>query len=247
MNTLVSRQTGSHTGLLRLELKYFLPLPSVSFLVQDLKHFMIYDSYARKSRGSYQVASLYYENHNLDVYHAKMSGLPYGFKFRIRFYPPLQSGSLIRIEMKGKKAESIFKNSTFISEDTLHHLLADKMEWQNTDKTLMGLGRAIRAGAYEPFIRIDYDRMAFVGRHDRSLRVTLDDKIICRRYARNFSKAPTIPLLDRSLIILEIKTPGHLPFWLQTIIKKYNLSRLSLSKYAMGVQAIAANSCFTVR
>jgi len=92
--------------------------------------------------------------------------------------------------------------------------------------------------AYRPVLCVQYRRQALRVRGDRRMRITMDDRLTHGR-ARDplTAPAPISPVLGPLQFILEIKTPGRVPPWLQLMINKYRLRVQSVSKYALAAAA----------
>lgn len=89
-----------------------------------------------------------------------------------------------------------------------------------------------RYGKIEPMMYIYYDRFSMKRLEDREVRITIDQNILYRHYDVDlFAGKYGYPLLDDNQVIMEIKVPETYPDWLQAIIDKYGLERVSFSKY----------------
>jgi hypothetical protein len=99
-----------------------------------------------------------------------------------------------------------------------------------------------------PLVVVRYDRLPFVGRFDKGLRITLDRGLRCRPASRL-----EIPKDDRgfvffddherfastdSRVILEIKYDLRYPLWVQDLVRRFDLWRESFSKFANSVDRI---------
>jgi SPX domain protein involved in polyphosphate accumulation len=89
----------------------------------------------------------------------------------------------------------------------------------------------------EPKVLVSYDRVAYMGSTDDSLRVTFDSN--CRyRQTDLFQAESTEPdkfFLHPSQQIVEIKFDNLIPRWLVSVLRKRALSPTRISKYCQSV------------
>lgn len=247
---LMSQNLCKYQRLQRSEFKYFIPLSIRPFLLDDLSKFTTYDDFSAKKNGSYDVASIYFENWAMQAYHEKIGGQQNRVKLRFRFYPPFNEGDLINMELKikdgmagcKKRMKVCLKNFQEVCKFGISELITQATEIEGGQPFLLK-----RMASYRPFIRIDYRRTALVSYSDPNIRITLDQDIFCGRNNGDLENQPNIRFLPAETSILEIKSPFYFPFWLTTLIKKYSLSRSAISKYAFSTQKLAFNSTFSAR
>ena len=70
----------------RFELKYLISYDTAQKLQEDLKKYVIPDSYSKKDNGLYALSSLYYDTDDYRFYWEKLEWLKYRRKLRIRQY-----------------------------------------------------------------------------------------------------------------------------------------------------------------
>ncbi|OGK26601.1 hypothetical protein A3C28_03795 [Candidatus Roizmanbacteria bacterium RIFCSPHIGHO2_02_FULL_39_9] len=231
---------------MKTEYKYFIPRAISSFILANLKNFIISDPYSGEG-GSYRVSSVYLETLNMTSYLDKLNGLSKRLKLRVRWYP---SGTHLfnTLELKYKIYDKLVKKRFPVDTNTLKKILLNDHEQTGKDCS-DGIQKFIllkKANAMYPFIRIDYIRRAYVGKVDKNVRITFDQDIRCCRYV-DFQSLPTIPSLPSRSVIMEIKSHGYFPTWLTYIIKKYGLQRAAISKYVSSVQRLAYNSSLLIK
>ena len=77
-----------------------------------------------------------------------------------------------------------------------------------------------------------YDRVAFYGKQDPSVRITFDHNIRSRSYDLSLKSGDYGELLlEPSLYLMEIKVSSALPLWLVNILSDLKLYPGSFSKY----------------
>jgi len=231
----------------RIEYKYLVPTVQTSRLVNALRDHCLLDEHSLTIDG-YTVASIYFDNVEFKAYHDKMAGLDERFKFRVRFYPDSMqdvfTAPSCQVEMKYKNGDHISKSKALITPVQLQDLLKGdfgRIDHSNTP-IMNHVYRLMKVDRFIPAVRVDYRRLAMFGKQDGNVRITLDTHVKCSRRCRDIIDVPSLPCLPRNLGILEIKTPGYFPIWLTKLVRKYDLTRTAVSKYAAAVQVVAHNS-----
>ena len=232
----------------RIEYKYFVYKRIRPYILNDLLQFMHFDRHENLPDHSYKVASVYFEDHGLISYHEKLEGQPYRKKIRVRFYPQSNlSGA--NLEIKFKKIEQGFKTRIHLSESVMTNLLngsGNESLKAIEDPLLRRVIVELKTNGLKPFIKIDYNRIAFHSKTDTNVRVTLDSDVKCSRFLRNRTAHTHIPVIPSEMEILEIKSGRYFPYFLCYLIKKYSLKKSAISKYAYAVQNLGLNSSMNI-
>jgi hypothetical protein len=231
----------------RLEYKYLVPNGLVDEIRADLQPYMEVDEFAGK-HGEYTVRSVYYDTPGFDCYHEKLAGLKARTKFRIRGYDRPDDGSIVFLEIKRKNGGLIAKNrapllyrdldSFFASRDFayIRSFTGTEREQRDASRFLYHFyGRGLR-----PAVLVVYDREAFHGRFDRSLRLTLDKNLrgaIFPSLRMLYDEGCLNHAMARHFV-LEVKFfRGTLPAWVRAMIGRYDLPRMALSKFTICLDA----------
>lgn len=230
----------------RLEYKYLVPNNLVDPIRSDLLPYMELDPFAGKQTSNeYTVRSVYYDTPNFHCYEEKMDGLKVRKKFRIRGYNQPDDKSIVFLEIKRKYEGFIDKNRAPLLYKDLDALFSypdlDKyiISFSKSDKEKKDAQRFLyhyyRKGL-RPAVLVVYDREAFFGKFDPTLRLTFDKNLRgmifpslnilynedCLKYAMS------------QHFIFEVKFfRGTLPAWVKSIIKRYELPRMALSKFTI--------------
>lgn len=232
----------------RFEYKYLVPNSLVGKIRADISSFMVLDEYARKRHdGEYTVRSIYYDSPQFSCYQEKVDGVKLRNKYRIRGYNTISDQSIIFLEIKHKNTNCVSKSRAPIFYKDRFEILTSS----NIDDFILsfsGNGKE-KKDAYKflyyyrlknlrPAVLVIYDREAFHGKFDPSLRVTFDKNLRSVIYPNlnqldNEDSAKSVLNND---FILEIKFYGSLPAWIRALINKYGLIRESLSKYTMSLE-----------
>jgi SPX domain protein involved in polyphosphate accumulation len=229
----------------RLEVKYLIDQSTRTALARDLAAFMQPDKHA-DSGGSYLVRSLYFDTPDYMAYHDKMAGVAVRHKLRARVYgeDPSQMPH-VRLEVKSRYLSYIQKITISVSlqdyreidwalkSGTLPpaHLLSD----DSLSREFFRVQRQYNMG---PKIIVQYHRQAFERVEISRVRVNLDDELLATRSLNLLTPLQGASrLLQYGHAIFEIKVDSVMPYWLHTLIAKYNLQNQALSKYCYAVRS----------
>lgn len=230
---------------MRAEHKYLVPNAALPDLRAAIAPFVELDRHGHgyEERG-YTVRSIYLDTASLRYYHEKQAGIKVRRKLRVRAYNQLEDGHPVFLEIKRKVENQVSKNRAPLAFEDLGALFAT-----GDVKRYIRLGGHyaeavedarrffyhVRRYALRPTHTTVYEREAFHGRFDATLRITFD---------RNLRGASYLPLdalfTDDGLrnafpghFILEVKYNTRFPAWLLPMLAKYNLRRRALSKYCI--------------
>lgn len=232
----------------RTELK----LPTTSILAprieEDIKCFLTLDKFILKpeAKKSYRIRSLYFDSLNNYFYREKLAGVSERVKLRIRTYFPIKKENVIFIEIKYKNNIKQKKMRSIISYDNYQLLLLGKyyqLLSKNKNDNVLSLfvSFVLKYGA-RPKLCIDYDRKAYVSQYkSHYMRATFDTKISFQLTNDLFTGAKNLQhLVDKKYVVLELKFENNIPFWMQGIIRKYNLRVSAISKYALATRRLTS-------
>ena len=84
---------------------------------------------------------------------------------------------------------------------------------------------------------VDYDRRAYFNRFGLLFRLTFDNNILSSPSKKLFNKRfLNFKETRAGYTILELKFERSIQSWFHRIIQNYNLSRMSISKFAIGME-----------
>lgn len=231
----------------RLEYKFIVPGPYIDDLRRALRPWVELDKYsARMPERQYTVRSVYYDNRRFACYEEKLEGFTLKKKFRIRGYNQPSPDAAIFLEIKRKYGDFIDKSRA-------------RFCWRDIGRVFHGYGTRQADPVFNPgttdaeaaarflynyyrrrllpTVLVTYEREAYQGRFDPSLRVTFDKNIRTRLYPRLdglFDDRATQFLLP-GRFVLEVKFHRGLPRWVSSVLTRFDLTRLAYSKYALGI------------
>ncbi len=234
----------------RYEFKYYVHNNFLDELRRDILPYLEYDPHlVKQEKKEYLVRSTYLDSPTLMTYDEKMSGVRDRLKFRIRGYDIITQESVGFIEIKRKTGDYISKDRAtirykdidgFFNTQNYDLLYASVSTRPYVEKCAANFLYYYFAHRLKPVVAINYDREAFQCRFGTDLRITFDKNI--RAFPTNSLSQPHqienmfYPLPD--MFVLEIKFFGTIPNWLKPILLKYDLPRISASKYIMSMDAI---------
>lgn len=235
---------------MRFEYKFLVHNQLLETLRAELQPFVRPDHFAAaQATAEYTVRSIYFDTARLDFYHAKIEGLKTRKKIRIRGYnEQVEGGSRVFLEIKKKIIERCFKQRAAVN----HHDLAELFRTRDFERCVLPGSEAalaqenaarffyhIQRYALRPVILIAYEREAFQGKLDSTLRLTLDKRLRYRLHPglEDLYAERQWQYARPHAFILEIKFTHGFSRWLQGILKRHHLQRTDFSKYAVCVEA----------
>ncbi len=208
----------------RYECKFMVTSEQASELRSRTAPRMRWDSYCKDGK-PYKIYNIYYDTPNRDVLRRSVAGPYFKEKLRLRRY----DGSCCFLEIKRKVGKIVLKRRVAL-DDKL------KTEFLNTGKlpeTQIGreLSYYIRTTGVEPYIYLAYDRIAYSGIEDPTLRITFDTNIRERHNNLDIDiDTGNTPVIPEGYELLEIKTSSSIPLWLTRELSSLKIYRRSFSK-----------------
>ncbi len=234
----------------RLEYKFLVPNSHLDDLRADLLPYVARDPLGgAQGSGAYTVRSIYCDTPRMQSYDDKADGLKVRSKFRIRGYDRPKPDSVIYLEIKKKYGNFIEKHrapllhcdlkSFLAAPDIDRHIICSSGTSQERCNAERFVYHYCRYGLL-PSALVVYDREAFLGRFDPTLRLTFDKSL----------RRTVFPALETLYDdhALECAMPGTftfevkffrcaLPAFVRSIITRYGLQRMALSKYVICLDA----------
>lgn len=203
----------------------------------------------RGAEGGYPVISEYFDTPDRHSYWQKVWGAGNRRRVRARVYgrpdgliPPAGF-----IEIKHKLDGVGVKRRAALPIESLPELSAGKIpadllkpSRSRADRHVVEeLRDLVVTNGARPVVQVRYDRMAYDSGRDGTIRVTFDTGLRCR-----FDLVPLkpddknfpLPVVDRDIAVVEVKTIGPVPIWLRDATSRFRLLAQSMSKYCESLE-----------
>lgn len=227
----------------RHELKFFIPAHRISSLVKTFEPRCGWD---RGVVGAQEIVSLYYDTPDRKFFWDREESVAYRRKVRLRFYRSGNATTFITLEIKEKHKNLVVKKRVPLPAETIERCL-------NKDFSMSTLLSFLPDSAVKrevqylhtffnlvPAAWIIYERVAFVGLQDRSLRLTIDSDIRTVEPMIFPEKDSTRPvdLFGENRGIFEVKTASSIPLWVSSMACSFELSQSRASKYCAAIKKL---------
>ncbi|HOX46564.1 MAG TPA: polyphosphate polymerase domain-containing protein [Myxococcota bacterium] len=235
----------------RYELKYLVDVRTAGRIRADLGELASLDAHGGPQ--GYRLASLYYDSPGLDFYWAKIEGIKFRRKLRLRVYLP-GDGTPPRdglVEIKQRVNRTVRKRRLVLPLEEAERLCAGEQPDRPLDEEDRQVASEVcylvQAMHLQPTAITSYRRVAYVGgRYDRGLRVTLDYDCRGRDHALEVDlDAQDHPFLPPDVVVLEVKADEVVPDWVTSLLARHNCHLQRLSKYCAAL-ARARGLAYTV-
>ena len=219
----------------RNELKYYIPYKEYTVLSNSLKKIFQQDKHNKENIGGYFVRSLYFDTIDDKSFEDKVGGIEERSKYRLRIYDT--DSKSVKFEIKSKINNTTTKETAVISR-------SDAEEIQNGNYKVMlkynntVLNKAyieFKKRPYNPVVRVDYLREAFLLCDTNKIRVVFDRFLKSTLLQLDlFADAIMMPQLKNDIVIMEIKYDNFIPMWIKQLLQVQSFERSALSKYIIG-------------
>ncbi|MDB4845923.1 polyphosphate polymerase domain-containing protein [Candidatus Pelagibacter sp.] len=230
----------------RYEFKFLLNKDKARLIENESQYFMKFDKNVNKNSDyKYFVRSLYFDDINSSNFYEKVDGMKIRKKYRLRTYSKINnSTNPIFLEMKGRINQRTYKNRTLINSSDLH-IFFDKKKYVNLLDIYGKNNLVINNFLFDtyrknifPRVLIDYKRKPYINQNGLNFRLTFDTEIMSSKNNRLFDNNNLLfwEECKSGYTVLEVKFERSITPWFHRIIQNYNLKRMSISKFVMGVE-----------
>lgn len=211
----------------RHELKYIINEQQMNKLIEILGLYMDEDKYYKST-----IRNIYYDTPNFLLIRTSIEKPEYKEKLRIRSYKLVSGDDEVFVELKKKYKKVVYKRREVLSY-TAARLFLDQKIRPNDEQITKEIEYTLDFyNNLKPAIFLSYDRLAYIGKEDKNLRITFDRNIMWRDYDLDLTKdAYGDLILDKDLILMEVKTVMGLPRWLLDFLGENKIYKQSFSKY----------------
>lgn len=227
----------------RYELKYIVTSEQRDLLVPSVLEHMSFDREGDEA-GRYEVTSLYHDTFDLACYRAKIDGINYRRKLRIRRYGAMGADNnnlRVMVEIKQRINRTTQKRRLALPLSDAYALCGDGLERSFEDPLDRAVAEEVTflCGARQlvPTCLIAYRRQAFMGSgHEPGLRITFDENLrACSAAGGLFGALPEQTFIPRDRLILEVKSNDVVPLWVSRLFARHNVRVARFSKYCAGI------------
>jgi SPX domain protein involved in polyphosphate accumulation len=232
----------------RYELKYILPTAQCDAIIEDLAAFTTPDVHG--VAGAYSLVSLYYDSPQLDCYWAKIEGLRFRRKVRVRIYsePDIERTARAMVEIKQRINRTVQKRRLELPLPLAEQLCAGTLDL--TDLTDLSpddhevaseVRYLVDALDLRPTAITAYQRRAFMGnRYDSGLRITFDTQLCGRMHALRVNEdANNHVIAPPDVCVMEVKANDAVPDWVTSLLARHECQLQRVSKYCAVVSKLA--------
>jgi len=226
----------------RYELKYIMPVEQCDGIIADLKELTTPDEHGGED--GYRIVSLYYDSPALDFFWAKVEGIKFRRKIRIRIYPgtDIESVDTGMVEIKQRINRTVQKRRLVLPLSDAEQLCAGSIEHltelDNMDQQVASEVQYLtKAMHLAPTCITAYMRKAFVGgRYDSGLRITFDTDLSCRTHALKVNQdAKNHRFAPADWCVMEVKANDAIPDWVTSLLARHRCPLQRISKYCAGL------------
>ncbi len=228
----------------RKEFKYFVPTVRREDLRERLLSHMIYDPYCeRYADRCYPVRSIYLDTHSRLFYYEKVESQKVRKKLRVRTYDSETARKVAFLEIKRKIGKAVYKERAVIPYIDVANLSNGggvnllHPEHHTQQVALTRFLYLVNRMHLEPVVLVTYEREAFHGIDDSSLRITLDTNVRSHMTGTldDLLREEDLRTVTDLHFVLEVKFSRQMPLWLRGIIRDFRLRLQSISKYCEGI------------
>lgn len=215
----------------RKEHKFFINNDIYDSFINDLSNHMSVDSH-----GLHTIMSLYYDTDDYLFIKRSMEKPTYKEKLRVRSYGTPTNQTHVFLELKKKIQGTVYKRrielpySNYLKWEKQQELPNELKETQ-TYREIEWVCK--RHKTLKPRVLIAYDRLSFYLENQLDFRVTFDHDIRFRTTDLSLDSGSYGKLVAPEIgVLMEVKVLGAYPLWFVDLLNKYNIRRMSFSKYA---------------
>ncbi len=221
----------------RYEIKYLLTGKQREKIMAAMKPYMVLDQYGHST-----IRNIYYDTDTYRLIRASLEKPVYKEKLRVRSYKLAGPEDEVFVELKKKFDSVVYKRRIGFSQRCATEYLAGRaqppIETQITNEIdyFLHFYKTLA-----PKVFLSYEREAYFTKEPSEFRVTFDENILWRETDLSLRKGIYgESILEPGQVLMEIKTPGNLPFWMVKVLSEEKIRRTTFSKYGTAYQMIMA-------
>lgn len=213
----------------RTEKKYLVTDRQWKQLKSVLEPYMELDAY-----GLYTICNIYYDTNSYELIRNSLEKPVYKEKLRLRSYGTPNKDSKVFLEIKKKYKGVVYKRRIAVSlQNALNYLKEGTIpKGEYNHQIFSEIDYFIKFYQPKPVLYLAYDRIAYAGKEDSHLRLTVDRNIRSREEELSLEAGDRGELLlPPDVRLIEIKTSKAFPMWLARALSEFKIYPVSFSKY----------------
>lgn len=211
----------------RVEKKYLLSREKYEQLIKRMEPYMQMDEY-----GLHTICNIYYDTDQFDLIRTSIEKPPYKEKLRLRSYGVPDKGGKVFLEIKKKWKGVVYKRRIALTLEEAEDYLTKGRPLPKDGQIEREIDYFIKFYQPKAKMYIAYDREAYFGKEDSSIRITFDQNIRSREEDLKLEQGDAGKLLlERGCRLMEIKISGAFPMWMANILSELKIYPTSFSKY----------------
>jgi len=217
----------------RYEKKYLLNLFQYRVLMQMINGMIEEDIY-----GKYSISNIYFDTVDYELIRTSLNKPLYKEKIRLRSYgETAQSDDTVYVEIKKKYDGVVYKRRCIMTLEEAENYLYKGFAPETDCQIMHEIQWFTKRYELKPSVSLSYDRIAYKGREDDSLRITFDRNIRYRESELSLGAGNKgLLLMPEDNILMEVKTQEALSLTLSHIFSELKIFPLSFSKYGLYYQ-----------
>lgn len=213
----------------RYEKKYLLTKEQYEQLLSGMEGHIRKDAY-----GSYAIHNIYFDTPDHALIRASLDKPFYKEKLRLRSYGVPTPDTPVFLEIKKKYNGIVYKRRTTLSLEEAENYLYSHTDKEGSGQVLREIDWLFARYPLKPSVYLVYDRLAYCGIEDDSLRITFDTNIRGRDERLKLTEGTDgIELLDPDTVLMEVKFIGAMPLWMSRLFASLKIYPSPFSKYGI--------------
>jgi hypothetical protein len=234
----------------RLELKYLLDEVTAEKVRRAILPFCSPDVHNGRSGRGYWISTLYFDTLTLAFFRANERADGDRFKLRARIYDPT---GFVHLEIKRKRGDVVRKERVIVERaewlDATRGFGRPRYEGASQERVLQSFAQLMAQYGAEPKLVVEYEREAYASPRGEYARVSFDRKVSYfptrEPCFSSEGRQRALALGDGSrsaAVLLELKCETRVPPFMIDLIRRYELHRVGVSKYARATRANLAET-----
>jgi len=226
----------------RIEIKYLLDAGTAQAFLAQIADQVTTDAFSAST-----IANLYYDTDDFQLIRSSIEKPVYKEKLRLRSYETPTQSSGVFVEIKKKVQGTVYKRRLMLPYQTaLDYLDGQPIQTKNP-QVQKEIDWFLHRYPLRPKAYISYERSAWRGLEDPTLRITFDKNILFRASKLDLSDGSFgIRMLDPSQTLMEIKLNDSMPLWLSHCLNDLYIFPTSYSKYGNCYKKYLLNHCLSL-